>query len=54
MEETFSPSHDMTKDVGSREKLLRVQDSFVETWIAVGENGLVQLLKNTYKRRTQH
>ena len=31
MEETFSPSHDMTEDVGSGGKLLGEQDSLVET-----------------------
>ena len=29
MEETFSPSHDMAKDVGSGEKLFKEQDSLV-------------------------
>ena len=54
MEENFSPSHDMVEDVGSGGKLLVEQDSLVEIWIVIRENGLMQLLKNAYKMRTQH
>ena len=57
MEETFSPSQDMAEDVDSYlncGKLLREQDFLVETWTVIGEIGLVQLLRNAYKRRTQH
>ena len=54
IKETFSPSHDMAKDVGSGGKLLGEKDSLVETWTSVGESGLVQLLRNSYKRRSQH
>ena len=53
-EENFSPSHEMTKDMGSGGKLLGEQDSLVETWAVNGESGLVQLLRNAYKMRTQH
>ena len=42
MEETFSPSHDMAKDVGGGGKLLGEQDSLVEIWTVIGESGLVQ------------
>ena len=54
MEKTFSPSHDMEEDVGSSEKLLGERDSLVQTWTVIGESGLVQLLINSYKMRTQH
>ena len=39
MEETFSSSQDMAKDVGNLkgEKLLGEQDSFVETWTVIGD-----------------
>ena len=53
MENTFSPSQDIAEDVDSflkGEKLLKEQDSLVESWITIGENGLVQLLRNAYKR----
>ena len=55
MEETFSPSHDMAEDVGSGSggKLLGEKNSLVETWTVIGESGLVLLLRNAYKRRTQ-
>ena len=55
MEETFSSSRDI--DVGSYlngGKSLREQDSLVETWTIIGESGLVQLLRNTYKRESKH
>ena len=57
MEETFSPSEDMAEDVDSYlngGKLLREQDFLVETLTVIGEIGLVQLLRNAYKRTTQH
>ena len=56
MEETFSPSQDMAKDVGNLngEKLFGEQDSLVETWTVFGESGLIQLFLNAYKIRTQH
>ena len=57
MEETFSPSQDIAEDVDSflkGEKLLEEQDSLVESWITIGENGLVQLLRNAYKRESKH
>ena len=54
MEVTFSPCHDMTEDVGNGGKLLGEQDSLVETWTIIGESGLVQLLRNAYKKKTQH
>ena len=44
MEETFSLSQDMIEDVDrylKGEKLLEEQDSLVETWIVVGESGLM-------------
>ena len=47
----------MTKDVDNYlngGKLLEEQDSLVETWIAVGKSGLVQLLENVYKREYKH
>ena len=57
MEEIFSPSQEMTKNVDSYlkgGKLLEDQDSLVETWIAVEESWLVQLLRNAYKRESNH
>ena len=35
-------------------KLLKEQNSLVKTWIAVGESGLMQLLRNAYKRELKH
>ena len=54
MDETFSPSQDMTEYVGRGEKLLGEQDSLVKTWTVIVESGLVQLLRNAYKMRNQH
>ena len=57
MEETFSPSQDMAEDMSSYlkgGKLLKKQDSLVETWTVVGESGHVQLLRNAYKRESKH
>ena len=57
MEETFSSSQDMANDVGSNlkgRKLLGERDSLVETWIVIRESELVRLLRNAYKKRTQH
>ena len=45
MEETFSPSYNMAEDVDGGGKLFGEQDSLLETWTVIGENGLVQLLK---------
>ena len=53
MEETFSLSEDMTKDVGSNlkvEKLFGAQDFLMETWTVIGESELMRLLRNAYKR----
>ena len=41
VEENFSPSRDMVEYMGSGGKLLREQDSLVETWTIIGESGLV-------------
>ena len=44
MEKIFSLSQDMIEDVDrylKGEKLLEEQDSLVETWIVVGESGLM-------------
>ena len=54
MEETFSPSHDIVEDVSGGGKLLGEQDFLVETLTIIRESGLIQLLINAYKRRTQH
>ena len=49
MEETFSPSQDMTEYVSSGGKLLG-NKILVGTWIVIEESGLVLLLRNAYKR----
>ena len=49
MEETFSPSHDMTKHMGNGGKLLGEQDFLAKTWTVIGESGLMQLLKMPIK-----
>ena len=57
MEKAYSPSQDMAEYVDSYlkgGKLHGEQASLVETWTVIGESGLVQLLRNAYKRRTQH
>ena len=41
MDDTFSPSQDMTEYVDRGEKLLGEQESLVETWTVIGESGLM-------------
>ena len=55
MDDTFSPSHDMAKYIviGSGESYLG-NKTLVGTWTVIGESEFVQLLRNVYKRSTQH
>ena len=49
MNETFSPSQDVGTYLNGG-KSLGEQDSLVETWIIIGESGLMQLLINKDKK----
>ena len=44
----------MAEDLGNGGNLLGEKNSLVETRTIIRESGLVQLLENAYKKRTQH